>query len=195
MTQTTTLRDFPHFKGPNLTRSEKIQRKVVELLLNSTISEDEHDSSPVFELKHSSSCCQVGRILAEKRGLNVELAELICVMHDIYVIVEGKYEDHATRGAPIARKMLEESGDFTEEEINTIVDAIAHHSEKHIKSDNPYAELVKDADATDCSLYEQVEGYYKRHKSPESFLEYEKRIKKVRGELGLQTANIWRNNS
>ncbi|MDD9953376.1 MAG: HD domain-containing protein [Candidatus Woesearchaeota archaeon] len=184
--------DYHHFKGDELSRSEKIQRHVVELLLNSDIPDEQRESSICWELKHSSGCCQIGRILAEKRGLDVELAELICVLHDIYVIIHGTYKEHGPKGAPIAEQILQDSNDFTEEEIKTITDAVAHHSEKEIYSENPYIELAKDVDVMDCCIYENAHNYYKLHKPKEIYDEYVKRIKKVRAELGLPGEVVFR---
>ena len=161
-------------------------------MLNSELTDEQRESSIVWEIKHSSSCCQVGRILAEKRNLNVELTEIICVLHDIYVILEGKYKDHARKGALIAEKILQETGEFRPDEIKIITDAIAHHSEKEIYTDDPYIELVKDTDVMDCSLYEGAEGFYKIHKPKEVYDEYVKRTKNVRNELGMQSQNIFR---
>jgi len=186
------LKDFQHFKGNELSRSEKIQRRVVELLLESKLPDGKRESSIEWELKHSSGCLQIGRILAQKRNLDIEIAELACLLHDVYVIVEGKYEEHGKRGAEIAKKMLEESGDFTSEEISIITEAIAHHSEKQIHTNKPYVELVKDADVFDCSLYENAKGGYSLHKPKEIYEEYVKRTKEVRRELGLNEEEFFR---
>lgn len=62
------LKDLHHYKGNELTPSEKIERKVVELLLDSKLPDSKRESSIVWELKHSSGCCQIARILAQKRG-------------------------------------------------------------------------------------------------------------------------------
>lgn len=184
--------DYPHFKGNNLSRSEKIQREVIEMILNSDIPNEKRESSDIWELKHSSGCCQVGRILAEKRGLNVELVEIIAVLHDIAVVTTGSYKDHAKKGGVVAKKILEKSNDFSTEEIKTICDGIAHHSEKDIYTDNPYVEIAKDLDAFDCCLYEGSINYYKIHKPKDVFEKYCDRIRKVRKELGLQTDKLFR---
>lgn len=186
------LQDFHHYKGNALTPAEKIERKVTELLLSSTIPDSERESSVIFELKHSSGCTQIARILAQKRGLDVTISETAALMHDIYVIVSGKYSNHAKNGAPIAKKILEENGGFSEKQIETIVSAIAHHSEKEIYSDDPYIELVKDVDVLDCSLYRGAEGYYRLHKPEHIVKEYVKRIKKVRQELSLPDKPVFR---
>lgn len=188
----TDYKDFHHYKGVDLSPAEKVERRVIEILLTSKLTDEERESSVVFELKHSSGCCQIARILAQKRGLDDDIATVASVLHDIYVIVEGKYKDHAKMGTPIARKILEEVGGFSAEDIKTITEAVAHHSEKEVYSDNPYIELVKDVDVFDCSLYENAEGYYRVHKSPEIVEEYIKRIKKVREELNLPVKPIFR---
>lgn len=186
------LKDFHHYKGSELSPSEKVERKVIELLLASKLPDSQRESSIVWELKHSSGCCQIGRILAQKRNLNIDLAATASLLHDIYVIVEGKYQDHAKLGGPIAEKILREIGGFADEEIKIITNAIAHHSEKEIYSDNPYIELVKDSDVFDCSLYKGAEGFYKIHKPEHIFNEYVSRIRKVRKELGLEPEEVFR---
>ena len=186
------IKDFHHFKGNELSRSEKIQCKVLKLLLESALPDEKRESSVIWELMHSSGCSQVGRILAQKRSLNVELAEVICVLHDVYVIVEGTYKEHAKNGANFARKMLEDSGDFTQDEIDIITEAISHHSEKQIYTDKPYTELVKDADVFDCSLYQNSKGFYILHKPKDIYDEYVKRIRNVRRELGLKEDDVFR---
>ena len=104
----------------------------------------------------------------------------------------GSYKNHGPEGAPIAEKILREVGGFTEEEIKTITNAIAHHSEKEIISDDPYVEIVKDVDVLDSSLYRNAEGYYRIHKAPKIFEKYLKRIKSVRAELGLNPEKPFR---
>lgn len=185
-------KDFHHFKGNDLSRSEKIQRKVMELILESKIPDSLRENSKIWELKHSAGCCQIGRILAQKRNLDVELAEIICSLHDIYAVIEGKYKDHAKLGAQIAKNMLEDSGDFKPEEIAIIAEAIAQHSEKEVFTNKPLLELIKDVDAFDCSLYENSAAYYVLHKPKEVFEQYAKRIKNVRKELGLKAGDVFR---
>lgn len=186
------FKDFHHYKGNGLSRSEKVEKKVVELLLTSQLPDGERESSIIWELKHSAGCCQIARVLAQKRNLDVEISEIASILHDIYVIVKGKYKDHGKLGAPIAKKILEEIGGFTPDEIETITEAVAHHSEKEVYSDNPYIEIVKDVDVFDCSLYKNSEGYYRLHKPEHIFREYVARIKKVREELGLPVEEVFR---
>lgn len=183
---------FHHFKGNNLSPSEKIQRKVVQLLLNSKVKDSKRDSSIVFELKHSSGVIEAARILAERRNLNVTLAEVIAALHDIEVVVNGSYKEHAKRGALIAKKMLSKISGFSDEEKEIVIDAIAHHSEKENHTNNPYCELIKDADAFSCSYFEGSETAYRKGKSPLVFQHTVDRIKKVRKELGLPEKPVFK---
>lgn len=187
-----TLKDFHHYKGEDLTPAEKAERRFAELLLSSKLPDSERESSVVWELKHSSGCCQIARILAQKRGLDIEISELASLLHDIYVVVEGKYSNHAALGAPLAEKLLTEVGGFTAEQIKTIVEAVAQHSQKEVYSDNPYAELVKDVDVFDCSLYSGAEDYYRLHKPAEIVEEYRNRTESVREELGMPEGDVFR---
>lgn len=183
---------FHHYKGNALSKSEKVERKVVALLLASDVPDSERESSITWELKHSSGCCQLARILAMKRGLDPETAEVAAVLHDIYVIITGTYQDHARRGAPLAEEILNEVGGYTQAEIRTITQAVYHHSEKEVHSDEPYVELTKDVDVFDCSLYKGAEAEYRRTKSENAFNEYANRVRKVRKELGMDTEHAFR---
>jgi len=176
---------YHHYKGKGLPRSDALQKFVVERILESAIPDEQRENSKVWELKHSSSCIQIGRILSIKRKLNVELVEVICALHDIYSIDTGRYKDHAEKGTVIAGEILSSTGKFSAEEIRTITQAIRNHSDKHIYSEYPYVELIKDADIFDCSLYEGTRDYYEAHKPREVRREYYQRIQSVRRELGL----------
>jgi uncharacterized protein len=186
------IKDFSHFKGNKLTRSEKIQKKITEYIIKSKIPDEKRDSSVVWEQKHSAGVCQMGRLLAQKRDLNIEIAEIICIMHDIYTIITGSYKNHGPEGAKIAQKILMDSGDFSQKEIITITQAISQHSNKDHFSNNPYAELVKDADLLDCSLYENSLGGYKLHKSDAIYKSTLERLSLIRKELNLPAQPILR---
>ncbi len=186
------LKDFHHYKGDALSPAEKVERKVIEMISSSKISDAEREDSATFEFMHASGCMQIGRLLAQKRNLEVDIASIACMLHDIFVIVNGTYKNHGVEGAPVARQILEEVGGFSEDQVNTITQAVAHHSEKEVYSNDPYTELVKDVDVFDCSLYRNAEGFYRLHKSEDIFKEYVKRIKKVRAELGLKPEETFR---
>lgn len=182
---------YTHFKGDNVSRCELIERTVVETILKSKLPDEARSWSRTFELKHSSSATQIGRILAQKRGLDSELGAIIGAMHDIYIFETGRVTDHAQKGAPIARRVLQKTKRFTPKEIKLITSAVYNHSDKHVVSKNPYVELAKDMDVLDCSLYEGVHDAYVFEKSPENCKRYFGRIKKVRKELGLPGDPKW----
>lgn len=182
---------YTHFKGDDMTRAEIMERMVVETILKSKMPDEKRAWSKTFELKHSSSVAQMGRILAQKRGLDSDLAAVICAMHDIYVFSTGRVTDHAHKGAPIAEKMLKKTKKFAPAEIKLITTAIYNHSDKHKVSKNPYVELVKDADVFDCSLYDGVHDAYIYEKSKATCKTYFARVKAIRKELGLPKDAQW----
>ena len=186
------LKDFHHYKGEDLTRFEKVEKKVIELIGTSKIPDSQREDSIIFEFLHAAGCMQIGRILALRRKLDVDLASVAVMIHDIYVIVTGKYKEHGRLGVPIAEGILKEVGGFSENEVSIVKKATAHHSEKEIDSGDPYVELVKDVDAFDCSLYKNAEGFYRLHKPEHIFREYVKRMQKVRRELGLSVNTVFR---
>ena len=182
---------YTHFKGKDMNRCERVERAVVETILKSKMQDKDRAWSKTFELKHSSAVTQIGRILAQKRGLSSELAAMACAMHDIYVFTTGRATDHAHKGAPIAVKILKKVGGFSKDEIELIRTAIYNHSDKHIVSKNPYVELVKDADVLDCGLYHGVHDAYLYEKSLDNCKKYFARIRAVRKELGLPKDAQW----
>src|SRR5947209_4174533 len=100
------LKEYHHFKKDMIESSDRVSRSeryVVDLLLNSKLSDSQRESSTAFELKHQADVTQMARILARKRGLPVDACSVGALLHDIYVIVDGKYQDHAHLGGPIAK--------------------------------------------------------------------------------------------
>src|SRR3989344_903666 len=182
---------YSHFQGNTLTRTEFMERVTIEEILKSKMPDSKRAWGKVFELKHASAVAQIGRILAQKRGLDTDLAAVICTMHDIYVFGTGRTTDHAHKGAPIAEKLLRKTKKFTEAEIKLIRGAIYNHSDKHVISKNPYHELVKDADVLDCGLYDGVHDAYVYEKPRALCKKYFKRIKNVRAELLLPKDPKW----
>ncbi|MFH1450649.1 MAG: HD domain-containing protein [archaeon] len=172
---------YHHFKGNRLSRSEKIERLVVNRILESPIPDKPREESKIFELKHINSCIQITRLLAIKRGLDRDLATVIAALHDLSVIDTGSYKEHAHRSAELAKPLL---SDFTEDEQKTIINAIYNHSDKQVYSKDQYTELIKDADTLDCCLYDDT--VYSAEKPPEIAKEYMNRYKKVKQELGLK---------
>src|SRR3989338_129442 len=173
---------FHYFVYDGMNRSEEIQAWVVNTLLNSKLPQEKRESSVQFELKHSSAVTQFAKLLAQKRGVDDELAAIAAALHDVQVIINGTYKDHAKLGGAIARQLMKDSGNFIEKEIKQVEEAIAQHSDKHVYSNNGLVEVIKDADTLDCFFYgDKVYDY----KEDRMVVQYYKRIISVREELGL----------
>lgn len=155
------------------------------MLLDSTVGDDSRESSICFELKHSSAVTQFGRLLARRRGLPPELCAAGGLLHDVYVIVEGGYADHAHKGAPISREMVERVGGFDESQILDIESIVYNHSDKHLTSEDPFAEFGKDIDVLDAFLYPGAFEWYLANKPLAVFRHYLARAKRVWAELGV----------
>lgn len=185
--------DYTHFKGENITRCELVERMLVDLIIESCkkAPDEKRAWSRAFELKHSSGVIQVGRILAQKRGVNVELSAIACALHDLYVNESGEDSGHAAKGVALAEKLLKSTSKFTDAEINAICSAVKNHSDKHIFSEVVLDELVKDADVFECSLYDNMKEAYMAVKPYDICKLYFERIKKVRAELGLPVDKQW----
>ena len=84
-------------------------------------------------------------MIAKKRGLDPELASMAAMLHDLYAYKSGSYDDHAHKGADLAREILGQLALTTPEETETICSAIYHHDDKHVV-DGPMDEVLKDAD-------------------------------------------------
>ncbi len=96
---------------------------------------------------HSYGVSQCCAILALKRGLDLELAAAIGLLHDVYSYKTGITSLHCHNGAEMVRVALKRSlADlFTVDEQTTIKSAIYHHSDKgHVHDE--YDELLKDSD-------------------------------------------------
>jgi uncharacterized protein len=98
------------------------------------------------EYTHSYGVASLAQLLAEVRGLNIEIAGVIGHLHDIgrvmYNILD---ETHAKVGAKEAERILNNVDVFSVDEIKLICKAIEQHSYKTIMG-GEYEELIKDAD-------------------------------------------------
>lgn len=102
----------------------------------------------IWEKIHATSCAQIGRILAQKRNVNIEQAALACAIHDMGRWISGRQIDHAPKGEEPARLFLAE-WKGSEETREQIIQAVINHSKKE-QIGTPLEELVKDADILDC---------------------------------------------
>jgi hypothetical protein len=183
-----------HFRFPLIDADDPVailEARVVEELLATKVSDDARDSSIAWELKHQAGVTQMSRILATKRGMNQEVAAMGGLLHDIYVVVTGSYEDHARRGEPIARTMLDEAGVKDAKTIDQVLAMVAHHSDKDVYGKDPYAELGKDVDVLDCLLYPKAISEYLMTKHWKKVREYLARAQRVWTELSLKPPDFF----
>ena len=90
-------------------------------------------------------------MIAKKRGQNAELAAMAGLLHDLYAYKSGSYDDHAHKGAELARTVLDELSITSAEETDIICSAIWHHDSK-AQTDGVMDEILKDADVIHHSL-------------------------------------------
>ena len=124
---------------------------------------------------HMFGVAQACVLLAMKRGEDIELAACAGYLHDIATYTTGDSSGHAYRGAEIASRILQETGIFSEKEIEKICSAIRVHSDKKM-THGPLEEILKDADVMQHCLYDP--GYVAKKEKD--------RYKRLRKELGIK---------
>ncbi len=117
-------------------------RKYVDRELNKITDEDKRNSAFV----HLYGVSLAATLIAKKRGLDSELASMAAMMHDLHAYESGSYDDHAHKGAELARTILTELNLTDDKETEIICSAIYHHDDKLV-TDSPMDEVLKDADA------------------------------------------------
>jgi len=155
-------------------RLGKLQSEFIDMILNAKFENPYRRDLRDYLLAHSNSCCQLAKILAMKRGTDVEIAAIIGLIHDIGKVLTGQKKNHAADGYLPARELLNKMGGFSEEEIDLVSNAVKNHSDKPnvgIWAD----EIAKDVDVIDCDLMGM-----KFDKEA-----HNERIKKVKEELGI----------
>ncbi len=152
-------------------RIEKVRQIVDEILLNMT----DHEERRCAYL-HLYGVAQACALLSLKRKENVELAVISGMLHDIYSYATMDSQDHAHKGAVMARNILESLSIFSEEEKDIICSAIYNHSDKS-NIHGPLDEILKDADVMQHVLYNPL-FEIKQHE--------QQRFNYLKTELGLE---------
>lgn len=134
-------------KVKSMNRIEKVREAVDEMLLNMTDAEARRCA-----YLHLYGVSQACALLALKRKENVELATIAGMLHDIYSYSKMDSQDHAHKGAQMARDILDSLSIFSEAEKDVICTAIYNHSDKAIVHDS-LDEILKDADVMQHVLY------------------------------------------
>lgn len=130
-----------------MNRIEKVREIVDDILLDMTDNEERRCA-----YVHLYGVSQACGLLAMKRGESVELAIIAGMLHDISTYATMSSENHAHKGADMARRILESLNIFEKGEIEAICTAIYHHSDKELVH-NLLDETLKDADVMQHVLY------------------------------------------
>lgn len=145
-------------------RLEKIREIINGILIKNPNIDERHCG-----FVHLYGVSSISSLLAQKRGLNVELSAVAGMLHDIATYKTGNSFEHSKLGSIEARKILNEANCFNEEEINIICTAIYNHSDKH-KVDDVYDEVLKDADVLQHYLYNTNFKVFEKDKNRLSIL-------------------------
>lgn len=141
-----------------MSRIKELQKKVHTILND---MEDYQKRAGAVAHLHGVSLAAV--MIAKKRGEDSELAAMAGLLHDIYAYTSGSYEDHAHRGAVLAKEVLEELGITSKEENDIICSAIRNHDSKD-QIDSSMDEVLKDADVIHHSLGDPTKEVKAREK-------------------------------
>ena len=162
----------------DMTMTDRTER--VRAYANSIFDRIENGEEKRAAYIHSygvSHCCA---LLAVKRGLDLELAAIIGLLHDVYSYKTGVIAWHSQNGAEMVRVAFKYvlADLFSEEEQTIIKSAIYHHANKDIVHDD-YDELLKDSDILQRLSFDTTYGWA-----------YGQRLRCVMKELSLSTSII-----
>ncbi|MCR5734392.1 MAG: HD domain-containing protein [Lachnospiraceae bacterium] len=116
-------------------------RRYVDAEINRMEDADKRTSA----IAHLYGVSLAATMIAKKRGLDPELSAMAAMLHDLYAYTSGSYEDHAHKGAELARQILDELKLTDASETDMICSAVYHHDDKLV-TDGPMDEVLKDAD-------------------------------------------------
>ena len=122
-------------------------RKYVDAEINKMEDPDKRTGA----IAHLYGVSLAATMIAKKRGLDPEIASMAAMLHDLQAYKTGSYDDHAHKGADLAREILGELKLTDGTETDMICSAIYHHDDKLVE-DSPMDEVLKDADVFDHCL-------------------------------------------
>ena len=128
-------------------RIEKVRAYVDDILLHMTDTVERRCA-----YVHLYGVAQACAMIALKRKENVELAIVAGMLHDIFSYKTMHHQDHAHKGAVMAREILSELAVFDDVETDMICDAIYNHSDKAM-THTSLTEILIDADVLQHYLY------------------------------------------
>lgn len=128
--------------------------ELVRMLVDQEIAKLSEESERKYAYIHTYGVAQACSMLAALRKVDIELACISAMLHDIAIYKENSpHKDHANRSGIIAKEILEQTNVFEEREITIITHAILSHSDKANRHDGALAELLKDGDVLQHYLY------------------------------------------
>ena len=122
-------------------------RKYVDVELNKMEDADKRTSA----VAHLYGVALAATIIAKKRGLDTEIVSMAAMLHDLQAYKTGSYDDHAHKGADLAREILGTLKLTDGAETDMICSANYHHDDKLV-TDGSMDEALKDADVIDHCL-------------------------------------------
>ena len=151
--------------------------KELRKYINSELEKMENTDDIISATNHLYEVSLAATILAKKRGLDPEIAAIAGMLHDIHAYKTGSYDDHAHKGADLAREILSELNLTSDEETDAICSAIYHHDDKYA-IDAPMDELLKDADVIHHTLNDTSKAVKEKEQA---------RYDRICEELGLRS--------
>lgn len=125
-------------------RFDRLKIKVTEFLMKNNPA-----YAPIGIAHLAYSAC-LGALLARKRGLDMDMAQTAAYLHDVWLHLHAPYDEatvkaHAREGALMAERFMREMGEYSDDEIKTVVLMIENH-DFTAQEDDPMSEIMKDAD-------------------------------------------------
>jgi len=132
----------------------------VRVYVNGILDRIDHAENKHIAYIHTYGVLQCCALLAVKRGLDLELATAIGLLHDAYAYQTGITALHSHNGADMIKVAFKHrlAGIFTADEQTIIKSAIYHHSDKSHVHD-AYDELLKDGDTLQHLSFDNTFGW------------------------------------
>ena len=80
--------------------------KELRTYVNGELEKMENADKRLGAINHLYGVSLAATMIAKKRGMDPELAAMAAMMHDLAAYQSGSYEDHAHKGAVLAREIL-----------------------------------------------------------------------------------------
>ncbi len=83
-----------------------------------------------YRFEHVIAVVKTGRYLQRFEGGNLKVIVAACYLHDIgksFFVKEGKNKHHGFKSAEMAKEILKDIDDFSQQEIENVVEAIRNH--------------------------------------------------------------------